>query len=164
MPRRLRPALALVALVVLAGPGLSACGSGDGASASGSLTVVEVSVDRPINPEQTAVRLVVDNASATADVLESVSSPAAGQVSVHRSVTDDRGLSTMERVDGLGIPARSEVTFEPGGLHLMLEDLTGELAVGDRVPLTFTFAEAGAVSAEGIVTEPGVPAEEHDHD
>ena len=164
MPRRLRSASALVALVVVTGAGLAACGSGDGAAASGSLTVVDVTVDRPINPAQTAVRLVVDNAAARADVLESVTSPAADHVSVHRSTTDERGLSTMEDVDGLAIPARSKVTFAPGGLHVMLEDLTGDLAVGDRIPLTFTFAEAGTVAVEGTVTEPGAPAEEHDHD
>lgn len=162
MPHHLRPTAALLALVLAMGAGLAACGSGDGAAASGTLAVEDVTVDRPINPAQTAVRLVVDNASATADTLEAVTSPVAADVSVHRSTTDDRGLSSMEAVDGLAIPARSKVTFEPGGLHVMLEDLTGDLAVGDAVPLTFTFAHAGKVQVSGTVTEPGATLEEHD--
>ena len=160
---RLFAALAALALVPVA---LVACGSGGGsatASATGTLQVVDVRIDRPALPSQAAVRLVVRNGTARADTLTSVSGSVASGVSVHRSTLDAKGRSTMVPVSRLPIPARSDVTFEPGGLHVMLEGLKHDLAVGDRVRLTFTFTHAGTRTVTATVVLPGADDQEHDH-
>jgi copper(I)-binding protein len=165
MPLRTRLAAAPIALLAIATL-LAGCGSGGGSSpavASSGLQVVDTRVDRPALPDQTAVRLVVRNGSARADTLTSVSSPDATGSSIHRSTTDSAGRSIMKPVRTLAIPARSDVTFAPGGLHVMLTGITRSLKVGDTVRLTFTFAHAGHRTVTARVVEPGTDPSEHDH-
>jgi copper(I)-binding protein len=158
-----RSTLAAVALGALLVTGAAACGDGpgDGRAAAqseptrSSIEVTGATIDWPANPSVAAVRMQVSNPTARDDRLVSVSSPVAGATSIHRSGTDDQGRSTMRPVDGVAIPARSTVTFEPGGLHVMLSDIREDLAVGDQVPLVITFEHAGAVEARAKVVEPG---------
>lgn len=160
---RPRPALVsgLVA-VLLSGAALvalGACGSGATARQAGAgearLLLLDVRIDRPANPDRAAVRLVVHNGTDAADVLIAVESPHAQRAEVHRSSVDAQGRATMGKVTRLPIPARSDVAFEPGGLHVMLTGLADALAVGDTVPITFTFAEAGDRTVQAKVVEPG---------
>ena len=43
------------------------------------------------------------------------------------------------------------MTLDPGGYHLMLIDLTEDLAPGSTVRLTLTFEDAGPVNVEAEV-------------
>ncbi|MBK7329583.1 MAG: copper chaperone PCu(A)C [Dehalococcoidia bacterium] len=43
------------------------------------------------------------------------------------------------------MPANGELTLKPGGYHVMLMDLKGELKEGDTVELELEFAKAGKV-------------------
>ena len=162
--RSLFAALAVAACLAL---GATACGSEGAtapAAAAGSVSVEQATIDWPANPKVAAVRMVVRNDTATADVLVGVSSPVARSVTVHRTETDAAGRSTMVEQARLAIPARSSVTFEPAGLHVMLTGITADLAVGDDVELTLTFEHAGEVTATATVVAPGsVNAEEADH-
>lgn len=172
-PRPTFVALALAAFLLV---GAAGCGSGDGGStasaqggdvASGRMTVADATVDWPANPSVAAVRMVIRNGTATNDVLESVASPAAEHVTVHRTDTDEQGRSVMTAQGELAIPARSSVTFEPGGLHVMLTGITDDLEIGDDIDLTLTFQHAGPVTATAKVVEPGTAGDDtggsHDH-
>lgn len=153
--------------------GVAACGSGDGRSASaqagdgGTVHVQDATIDWPANPTKAAVRMVVANDTGTDDRLVSVSSPVAEQTTIHRTETDAAGRSTMTEQEDLPVPARSEVTFAPGGLHVMLTGITRDLQVGDEVDLTLTFEHAGRVDATAEVVEPGSVGDDsegsHDH-
>ena len=154
--------------------GAAACGAGDRdgrASAqdagAGPIQVDDVTIDWPANPHVAAVRMVVRNESATDDRLLAVTSPVAEVTSIHRTGTDALGRAMMEGLDGVAIPARSKVTFDPGGLHLMVTGLTVDLQVGDEVPLNLTFERAGEVKALAEVVEPGSVGDDaggsHDH-
>lgn len=157
-PRSTLAAVALGALLVF---GAAACSEGDARAAAQSdaartpIVVVGATIDWPANPSVAAVRMQVRNGTASDDRLVSVASSVAGASSIHRSGTDDQGRSTMQPVDGVAIPARSTVTFEPGGLHVMLSDLQEDLAIGDEVTLDLTFEHAGVVEARAQVVEPG---------
>ncbi|CAN5419106.1 copper chaperone PCu(A)C [soil metagenome] len=145
MSRLIRLVLVLTALVALP---LAGCSKGDAsADSGGSVRVLDATVEVPPNPSVASVRMVVDNGTGTDDELTGVASPVTEKVSVHRSETDDQGLATMVPVDALEIPARSKVTFEPGGLHVMLEGLTSPLEAGTTIELTLTFAHAGTRKA-----------------
>jgi copper(I)-binding protein len=172
-PRTTFVAIALGACLLV---GAAACGLDDGGhpasadtqpAAAGGVSVTDATIDWPANPKVAAVRMVVHNDAGADDTLESVSSPVAAQVSIHRTETDDAGRSAMVEQGPLPIAARSTVTFEPGGLHVMLTGITEDLQVGDRVPLTLTFAKAGDVHATADVIEPGSAGEgsggDHDH-
>ena len=65
----------------------------------------------------------------------------------------DRGDRSAQPVDLVEIPAGGEVSFEPGGYHVMLLDLAEPLAVGDSLSLVLTFEEAGDVEIEAEVRE-----------
>ena len=176
-PRSTFAALALGAYLLV---GATACGSGDGAgpaSAQGTgpsapatkatVAVEDATIDWPANPEIASVNMVVRNGTAEPDTLLSVGSPIAERASIHRTSTDADGRSTMTPQDDLAIPARSSMTFAPGGLHVMLAGITADLEVGDDVQLTLTFERAGTVTATATVVKPGTAGEDpegsHDH-
>lgn len=156
---------ATLALLVLALVPLAGCAPGDGrAAADASLRVIDVTVDHPSNPQQAAVRLVIDNGSDRPDRLISVATPVAAAARVHRSQVDAQGRATMAAVDGLPVPAASKVRFSPGGLHIMLTGLRRPLELGERFDLVLTFAEAGDRTVSAVVVAPGsqtAPEEVH---
>jgi copper(I)-binding protein len=146
----------LLALLV-AGCGGDDAGRAEAAPApsGGSVTVDHVTIDFPPNPAVAAVRMQVHNGTAVEDELLSVTSPVAASSEMHRSMVDDVGQTSMEEIASLPVAARSTVTFEPAGLHVMLTGITADLQVGDEVPLVLTFADAGEVEATALVVEPG---------
>lgn len=89
----------------------------------------------------------ITNRGRAADRLIAAASPVAAKVSIHES-RSDHGVMSMRALSGISIPAGSTVALAPGGLHLMLEGLKRPSTVGGRVPITLTFARAGAVRAE----------------
>jgi copper(I)-binding protein len=95
--------------------------------------------------------LVVDNKTYISDRLTAITSPAAQRVSIHQSRVA-KGLATMVALDGVEIPARTAVTFAPGGLHLMLEAVRRPFVVGERVPVILWFKVAGPIRANLVVT------------
>ena len=107
------------------------------------------------NPTKAAVRMVVRNGTGTDDTLVAVTSPIAA---ARPRCTAPRPTPTAAPSwwpsPSCAIPARSSVTFEPGGLHVMLTGITDDIQVGDDVPLTLTFEHAGTVTATAEVVEP----------
>jgi periplasmic copper chaperone A len=71
-----------------------------------------------------------------------VESPVAKSVEVH-SMTNDKGVMKMRKLDRLELPAGTSVKFAPGGLHLMLMGLTKPLKPGETVVIKFTLQGAG---------------------
>ena len=163
-PRRRGPftVIARCVAVVAALAALAGCGS-PSAGAQGRLRVIDATIDEPVSPDVAAVRFVIDNGTSKDDTLESVASSAARSVSVHRSTTDSAGRSTMVPVARLDIPARSEVTFEPGGLHVMLTGLKAPLRLGDKVDLTVRFAQGGTIPVVAKVVKPGTVVDHSAH-
>jgi copper(I)-binding protein len=67
--------------------------------------------------------------------LVAVQSPVAGVVEVHEMAMDG-GIMKMRAVSSLALPAGQGVELKPGGLHIMLMDLKGQVREGDAVPVT----------------------------
>lgn len=165
-PRRRPRPLLLAAAAVVAPALLGGCGSDDAEAApagAAAVSVVDATIDWPANPRIAAVRMVVRNDAAEGDVLVSVSTPVAERTEIHRSEVDAEGQVTMVEQESLEVPARSKVTFEPAGLHVMLTNIVDDLQVGDEVPLVLTFEQAGDVRATATVVEPGTAGEATDH-
>ena len=91
--------------------------------------------------------------SAAGDTLTGVDSPAAGMVMLHQT-TQKNGVSSMEDVDSLVLPAGKEVALAPGGTHLMLMDVKHALKAGDTLRLSLHFSKAGDLD----VSVPVLPA------
>ena len=78
----------------------------------------------------------------------------AGTTSIHRSMVSGSGehdMATMEPVSSVRVAPHSEVRFEPGGLHVMLEKLRHPLKVRDRFPMTLERSKGAPLHAEVIV-------------
>ena len=89
------------------------------------------------------------NADAVERFLLSASTPAAAAVELHMHTLDD-GVMRMRRIAHIHLPPGETVSLQPGGLHIMLFDLTGPLNVGENIPLTLTFDDGSTkeISAE----------------
>jgi periplasmic copper chaperone A len=84
-------------------------------------------------------------------------SPVAGTVELHEHAQDAVGVMRMRQVPSLSLPAGGTLNLEPGGLHLMLIDLTRPLTEGETVPVTLRMADGQTleVSAEVRRMTPG---------
>ncbi len=89
------------------------------------------------------------------DRLTSVES-ANGMAMLHRSVSHG-GMSDMQDVDSVALPAGKLVPLAPGGTHIMLMDLPHGLTAGGSVRLTLHFAKAAPVQ----VVAPVLPIGSH---
>jgi len=49
------------------------------------------------------------------------------------------GMMSMQEVSAIAIPAGETIALEPGGFHIMLLELTSDLATGDSVEVTLSF-------------------------
>jgi copper(I)-binding protein len=91
--------------------------------------------------------VVLENHGDRAVSLRSASSPAYGEVMLHKSSTET-GMGRMEAVDALSIPAHGKAALSPGGYHLMLMKPTGAVKVGDKVRVTLRFADGSALESD----------------
>jgi len=68
-------------------------------------------------------------------------SPVAGVVELHEMVMDG-DVMKMRQIPGLDIVPGRVLDLKPGGFHVMLLDLQGQLRGGDVVPITLVFEDA----------------------
>ena len=89
--------------------------------------------------------------SAEDDVLTGVGTPVAASTMLHETVVEG-GLSQMRAVEGgIELPPGEQVRLEPGGLHVMLIDVSADLAAGDVVPFELELGSGATVSSEAEV-------------
>ena len=62
-------------------------------------------------------------------------STVAGVVEIHEMAVVNN-VMRMRQIEGLELPAGRAVELKPGGYHVMLMNLKGQIKVGDKVPLT----------------------------
>jgi copper(I)-binding protein len=98
-----------------------------------------------------AAYMTITNGTLADDTLVGVATSAAASASLHETSTDPSGMTGMHPVDGIKIPAGGTVKLEPGGYHVMLMGLTGDLTAGQTVRLTLTFSGAGAIEVSAEV-------------
>ena len=100
------------------------------------------------------------------------SSPIAGVVQIHEMAMDKDVMRMRELGAGLPLPAGKVVELKPGGYHVMMMDLKGQVKAGDVVPLTFVLegkdgkrstldVKATARALGGAAAAPAAAAEDH---
>lgn len=97
-----------------------------------------------------------------ADKLLSASSPAAGTVEIHNHIMEG-DIAKMRRVDFVPVPDGGSVTMEPGGYHVMLMDLKGQLKAGETIKLRLKFEKAGEMEVDAKVQPIGARKSKADH-
>ncbi|MBS0365962.1 MAG: copper chaperone PCu(A)C [Proteobacteria bacterium] len=97
-----------------------------------------------------ALYLRVRNDGPTPITLVAVSTGAARSAMIHQSQMV-AGRSTMRMLDKLVVAPGQTVSFAPGGLHIMLEDLTRPLRTGDMVHAVLQLSGGAQVPLEARV-------------
>jgi len=92
----------------------------------------------------------LDNRGAEMLALTAVDTDAYARVMLHATRTAG-GMSHMDHVDAVPVPAHGTVEFAPGGYHVMLEDATRALDVGQSIVLQFKLADAAPVLADCVL-------------
>ena len=96
-----------------------------------------------------------------AERLLAVESPAAGSTELHASMKmggDNKGaggMTGMQRLDGIDVPANGTVRFAPGGNHVMIFGLGAGLKPGGTIPLSIRFAKGQPLTIEARVVGAG---------
>lgn len=85
------------------------------------------------------------------------------RVEVHEVVEVDDVMRMQELEEGLEIPAGATVNLEPGGYHVMFMGLSEPFEVGDEIPVTLVFEQAGEIEVMFNVEARGGEAMETDH-
>lgn len=101
--------------------------------------------------------LTVKNTGSEPDTLVSVASPVSEKTELHLMKTEDGVMTMRPATDGVEIPAGAALTLEPGGYHVMFIRPKAPFVQGETVPLTLTFAKAGAVEVELSISPMGAP-------
>lgn len=92
-----------------------------------------------------AAYFIIKNDMATGDKLIKAISPYAGRIELHVHKHED-GVMKMMQVSSIPVAAHAITSVSPGGYHLMMFDLKKKLALGDELPLTLTFEQAGVIN------------------
>ena len=123
---------------------------GPARAAEPGLTVSDAWLRLVLPSRPAAGYLTLANGTDQPLVLVGAASPACGMVMLHRSVHEN-GQERMDMVTSVAIPAHADVTFAPGGYHLMCMTPSKEVTPGQSVPVTLRFADGGTVTASFAV-------------
>jgi len=145
----------LILLLTVLGLVAAGCGGGEDLSIDG-----EWARNSPKRADRGAVYMNITSADGDRLLSAGVDSSIAASVEVHETVpvdgeTNDDGMAMMmmQEVEAIDLPAGEEVVLEPGGLHIMLIDITQPLEIGQKFDLTLNFETAGEVVLEVEVME-----------
>ncbi len=83
-----------------------------------------------------------------------------GEVTLHETRLEN-GVSRMQAVPTLEVPAGGSVELRPGGLHLMLMQPRAALTEGQLLPLQLQLADGSSVPFTVTVRRTAAPAHAH---
>jgi copper(I)-binding protein len=129
---------------------VTACGAAAPAS-SGPNVTIEGPYARAGMPNG-AVYMELKNDGGAADAVLSADSDVADAVELHESKMEG-DVMKMSPIEKIEVPAGGATTLKPGGIHVMLIGLKGDLAVGDTFQLTLNFENSGAKTIDVEVKE-----------
>jgi copper(I)-binding protein len=86
-----------------------------------------------------AVFVTLSNTDNSEVALISASSTAAGTVELHDMIKEG-DVMKMRHIERIVIPANGNIDLQPGGLHVMLFDLTGPLKEGQSISVQLNFS------------------------
>lgn len=87
----------------------------------------------------TAVYFLMHNHSNAGDEILSATTDIAETAELHKSEMGDNDVMQMNLQASVPLPADAEIEFQPGGLHIMLTNISRDLNVGDSFTVTLHF-------------------------
>lgn len=97
-----------------------------------------------VGQASSAAYCVVENKSAVATAITSVSVPFAATAELHTmkmsgGMNGQPEMMSMEKVNAIDVPAKGSVELKPGGFHVMVFKVSQALVPGQTVPITLGF-------------------------
>lgn len=115
-------------------------------AAAAGLTIEKPWIRLIIKARPAAGYFTVKNDTDKPVALTGAASPACGMVMLHQSV-EENGVGKMLPVKSVAVPAHGQLTFAPGGYHLMCMQPQASMTIGHSVPLTLKFADGQSLTA-----------------
>lgn len=97
-----------------------------------------------------AVYMELRNTGDQAAVIESASFADASKTELHKT-TFSKGVHAMRPLKKLEVKAGKTLKLKPGGLHIMLINLSKDLSMGDAVEVELTFKGGAKAKVKGLV-------------
>ena len=129
----------------------------------GSVTLEDAWV-RALPPGQpnTAAYLTVTNKGSEAVTIVGGTADVAETVEIH-TTREVEGYQRMEQLHEVQLAPGQDISFSPGGMHLMLLGLAKMPAPGERVQLCLTLSGGEAVCTTAEVRKSAGPQQSHQH-
>ena len=112
---------------------------------SGDIQVTDAFAFAPVTQASGAVYFRLRNTGPVPDTLTELSTPLSSRISMH-AMLGSTGGPMMMKVADMQVPANGEVVLQPGGTHVMLEDLNSLPKPGDHISMTLIFRRAGTIT------------------
>lgn len=107
--------------------------------------------ETPPGMEMTAMYLSVKNNTPEAESLLSVETDIADKAEFHETYINEEGISRMRQIKEVEIPPSGRVALEPGGKHVMLIGLRGNLKRGEDIGVVLRFRNSGTLELDAKV-------------
>ena len=101
-----------------------------------------------------AIYLKIINSGENKDRLVAIDTPVAAKAHLHKTIAD-ANMMKMRPVDNLIVKPGSTTVLAPGGMHIMLMQLSKPLEKGRSFPLTLHFETGGNVTVTVPIGGPG---------
>jgi copper(I)-binding protein len=113
----------------------------------------------PDKPQTAGAFMTVVNAGSVSDRLLGATGPEGSTCELQGIRVTGPSISMARLVDGLYLHHGAAIVFKPRGYHLILQ-LPAPLVVGERLPITLAFEQAGRVEVSFEVRPPGTIGEQ----
>jgi len=135
---------------------LAGCGEQPEAAApEAGITVTNARLMLPaVKGNPAAVYFDVKNGSARNMMIRAASVAGAGSAMLHQMGTWNKQPS-MDEIFQVAVPPNGELKFEPGGLHVMANDLADTVTAGSTAEVTLTFVGGDKVTFPAEVRAAG---------
>ena len=137
---------------------------GCGSKKAGDLSVDSAWVRLPAVPGRPGAGYFTLHGSDEPARLLAIESPQAQSIELHESMKGHDmpgmagGAMTMQKLDGVDVPANGTVAFAPNGYHAMIFGIDPAVTPGKQIKLTFRFAKGQPVTVDAKAVAAGDPA------
>lgn len=98
----------------------------------------------PPGSANSAAFMKITNTDSAAHSLTAAQGNASKVMELHTH-TEEGGMMKMRRVEKIDLPVGEQVSLQPGGLHLMLIGLTGDLKEAQEIEINLTFEDGSTL-------------------
>ncbi len=109
----------------------------------------------------TAAYLTLCNAGVEADALVAAAAPSAQAVELHETTRSADGVAKMSPVERLDLAPSAPAMLAPGGAHIMLIGLNGNLEAGATATITLEFEKSAPITIEAPVRDAAPGSDPH---